>query len=135
MTLVKFLHEKDREGVFAYFPDTIFSIAPNGEPFHTCYADIGQHSACSIEYANECKEATYSEYADLLKELISIGYKDLVIINEQKFELHRQPTKGELKFGVGATHYRDFSASDVVNNKGELKTWILSKDDQLRYYL
>jgi hypothetical protein len=130
MTLVKFLHEKDREGIFAYFPLEIFDS--KGNP--ACYAHIGQHSACSAEYASECKEADYYEYQDLLKELVSIGYKDLVIHNTQAFELHRKPTKGEVKFGEGAIHYKEFRGDLVISAKGELKKYIVDPEDGLRYY-
>ena len=39
-----------------------------------CYAHIGQHSQCSQEWFNECKQATPEEYESLAKELESIGY-------------------------------------------------------------
>jgi hypothetical protein len=115
--------------VFAYFPDEVH----NGS-FKTAYAHTGQHSPCHPEYAAECKEANYNEYQYLLKELLSIGYKNLQIQNKQKIELHRRPTEMELKFGHGATHYRTFKLSELVNNRGSLKKWIRAKDDGLRYY-
>lgn len=65
-TNVIFLFEKDSETeVFAYFPQ-----------LKECYAHIGQHSACSIEYVNECKICVEKEnYSDLYKELTnSVGY-------------------------------------------------------------
>jgi hypothetical protein len=82
-TDVIFLLEKDEHqtgpkgSVFAYFPN---------EPDFDCYgnkpsyAHIGQHSACSINYAEECKLATPDQYRALKAELESIGY-DLNIIN------------------------------------------------------
>tara|TARA_R110000868_G_scaffold203969_2_gene451912 strand:+ start:3164 stop:3487 length:324 start_codon:yes stop_codon:yes gene_type:complete len=48
----------------------------------TCYAHIGQHSACLYdEYAiGECKPATETEYRDLFNELENnVGYKLKVI--------------------------------------------------------
>ncbi len=134
MTAVKFLIEKPEGNlpcnVFAFFPNEKYnSIEPN---VFTSYAHIGQHSACHIDYANECKEAQYNEFSDLLKELIGQGYKDLVVCNKQEIEAHRPPTKGEIKFGEGATHYRTFQIGEVLNNKGDIKKWFIA-DDLLRY--
>ena len=66
-TKVQFLKNKDE--LFAYFPNEIHS-----SNLRTCYAHIGQHSPCSIEYANEAKKATKREYKELQKELENIGY-------------------------------------------------------------
>jgi hypothetical protein len=133
---VKFLIEKT-EGelecnVFAFFPDLKHD---NSEPkLFTSYAHVGQHSACHLGYANECKEADFAEYQDLLKELISVGYKNLNVLNSKKIECWRPPTAGEIKFGEGATHYRDFTVSEIgLNKKGNLKKWFVA-DDGLRYY-
>lgn len=68
-TKVNFLCHKDGE-VFAYFPNEIADSEGN----RTSYQHIGQHSACSPEYIKECMEAKPEEYADLQKELESIGY-------------------------------------------------------------
>lgn len=73
---VKFLIEKDsKEDVFAYFPYEIWDKQGN----KTCYAHVGQHSACSPDYANECKIAPKNLFQPLLNELISIGYNLQVI--------------------------------------------------------
>jgi len=130
MESVIFYHEKDGNDVFAYFPHIKGDLKGN----NTCYAHIGQHSACSPDYVKECKEANYSAYSDLLKELISIGYKDLVICNKQIVELHRKPTAGEIKFGEGATHYKSFEIDAIINRKGNLKKWMFCPTDGLRYY-
>lgn len=91
-TLVKFLIDKPEDeftgknekiessGVFAYFPNEIFSFKAPANIYderneRMCYSHIGQHSGCSPLYANECKEATPEQYADLQTELESIGYK------------------------------------------------------------
>lgn len=34
---------------------------------------------------------------------------------------HRKPTASEIKFGHGATHYKDFLAKDVTKKDGTLK--------------
>lgn len=76
MTKVKFLIEKDSlNDVFAYFPDIVWCDFTK-----TCYAHIGQHSACHPYYARDCKEADLFQYIDLFSELQSIGYRDLQII-------------------------------------------------------
>ena len=48
---------------------------------------------------------------------------------------HRPPTQAEIRFGHGATHYRDFPVSEVCH-KGTrfLKRWFKAADDGLRYY-
>jgi hypothetical protein len=70
-------NEREILGVFAYFPEETH----NGE-FKTCYAHLGQHSACHPDYAKECKKATPEQYADLLRELKGQGYNDLKIIDK-----------------------------------------------------
>ena len=81
-TKVKFLIEQPKDdipvNVFAFFPKELFSY---DKDLFTCYAHMGQHSACHIEYAKECKEATKEEYKDLQTELESIGY-NLTILNK-----------------------------------------------------
>lgn len=46
---------------------------------------------------------------------------------------HRNPTPSEIRFGYGATHYRDFDVTDWLKADGTLKKWIKA-DDGLRYY-
>jgi hypothetical protein len=49
---------------------------------------------------------------------------------------HRNPTKSEIKFGHGATHYKDFPMDLCINIKtGKLKKWLKCPQDGLRYYL
>lgn len=48
---------------------------------------------------------------------------------------HRNPTKAEIKFGNGATHYRDFSIEECcVKGTRFLKRWFVAENDGLRYY-
>jgi len=73
-TKTKFLvHEKG--DVYAYFPDDFADHFNNRQS----YSHIGQHSACSPDYAAESRPATIQEYSDLKTELESVGY-DLEII-------------------------------------------------------
>ena len=48
-----------------------------------------------------------------------------------QIEFHRKPTAGEIKFGHGATHYRDFLVKDIKKKDGSLKYRI--KADGLIY--
>lgn len=140
MTKVKFLIEKPEGNlpcnVFAFFPEmhNYGSTHPDYKEMFICYGHIGQHSACHIDYANECKEANYNEYSDLLKELIAQGYKDLQVMNKQTIEAHREPTQGEIKFGEGATHWLTVALSCILNKKGNIKKWFIYPKDGLRYY-
>lgn len=70
---VVFLKEKDGS-IMAYFPNI-----DEGNGQKMCYAHIGQHSACSPEYAKECTPANEKEYSDLQDELVSVGYTKLSI--------------------------------------------------------
>jgi hypothetical protein len=138
MTKVKFLIEKP-EGelpcnVFAFFPELLHNGVER--QMFVSYAHIGQHSACHIDYANECTEASPMEYRSLLIELIGQGYNDLQIVNNHTIQCHRQPTKEEIKRGYGAVHFRDFPLSVIGLKKGKAmwKDWFKAPDDGLRYY-
>lgn len=72
--------------------------------------------------------ATRAELIEKLKNLNT----DFVFDNNR--ECWRQPTKGEIKFGEGAIHYRDFNLSEIGYNKqGKLKRWFIAPNDNLRY--
>ena len=51
-------------------------------------------------------------------------------------DYQRKPTKGEIAFGYGATHYITLDVNDMRIRKadGTLKKWFLNKADGLRYY-
>lgn len=52
----------------------------------------------------------------------------------QSVTYHRPPTKGEIAFGYGAIHYRDFSPVDCCHKGTRVpKVWFVA-DDGLRYY-
>jgi hypothetical protein len=65
--------DEENKQVFAYFPKMYHNKELYKTTF-TSYAHIGQHSACHLDYAKECTEATESEYKELFNELESIGY-------------------------------------------------------------
>lgn len=50
----------------------------------------------------------------------------------KKLEYHRKPTPGEIKFGYGATHYRDFPMKECLKKDGSIKKR-LKGDDGLIY--
>lgn len=45
----------------------------------------------------------------------------------------RKPTAAEIKFGHGATHYRDFSIDECKKKDGTIKKRLKAKDDGLIY--
>ena len=71
-TKVKFLINEANNELFAFFPEENYTSYPSD--LKMSYAHIGQHSACSIAYANESKKAIESQYRELKLELESIGY-------------------------------------------------------------
>lgn len=93
-TNVRFLIEKSEGNlpcnVFAFFPNENYYskdnigyggvTKENWQDMKTCYAHIGQHSSCHINYAKECKDATPTQYNDLKNELQGLGY-NLTVIN------------------------------------------------------
>lgn len=76
-TKVVFLLEQNAEGytmsdgVFAFFPEEAYNEDVN---LRSCYAHVGQHSACHVDYASGCKLASKVRYAPLKAELEGLGY-------------------------------------------------------------
>jgi len=56
----------------------VFPTFDEGNGLVACYAHIGQHGACCRGWYASTKAAKPSEYADLLAELRSIGYRPKV---------------------------------------------------------
>lgn len=46
---------------------------------------------------------------------------------------HRNPTEGEIKFGYGATHFRDFSVEECCFPNTRIPKKHFVADDGLRY--
>ena len=83
MTSVIFRIEDDGEilAVFPFVPSSCSVVV---------YSHNGQHSSADGTYIRDCtKPAAASDYASLLSELRSMGYKDLSILD-------RYPTHGEI---------------------------------------
>lgn len=69
------LFRKDQNEVTAVFP-----TLPGTDYYNmTCYAHVGQHSACTFGWYHTTKPAKPDEFADLHQELVAIGYDDLKI--------------------------------------------------------
>lgn len=54
-------------------------------------------------------------------------------MNKTLVTYHRKPTAAEIKFGHGATHYRDFPIDEVKKKDGTIKKRLKAKDDGLIY--
>ncbi len=73
----KITEENPTSDIFAFFPNENYyhALHPLFKDTFTCYAHIGQHSGCSIKYANECKQCENpNEYNNLKNELEGLGY-------------------------------------------------------------
>jgi hypothetical protein len=66
------IFRKDTYGVTAVFPTIPGSVGATDSM--ECYAHIGQHSYCSLEWYRTTAPATPAESAALRKELAAIGY-------------------------------------------------------------
>lgn len=51
-----------------------------------------------------------------------------------KITYHRPPTPGEIKFGEGATHYRDFPVEECCYPDTRIPKHRIKADDGLYYY-
>lgn len=84
----------------------------------------GSDTIKEVFYGYSLRQIRYAMY-DLID-----AYHD----EKSPIQYHRNPTKGEIKFGYGATHYATFNRSECINKEGNLKKWFLSHRDNLRYY-
>ncbi len=48
---------------------------------------------------------------------------------------HRKPTRSEIKFGEGSTHYLEVNENIVRKKDGNLKKWFVHTDGLRYYYL
>ncbi len=78
--MTKVILRKFPEGdTIALFPDEVADHHGN----IMSYQRIGQHGAASPDLVYELEPCTKSEASKLLKELESIGYDDLEVLNDQ----------------------------------------------------
>lgn len=54
-------------------------------------------------------------------------------MSKETIEFHRKPTKEEIRFGHGATHYRDFPIDECKKKDGSIKKRLKAKNDGLIY--
>lgn len=122
----------------------------NGNPRYVChYLDFKPLQDAGEPY----KSFEYSEALSMAKELGGRKFHNkqygggivfqsynlqnlterIMLMTGEAVTYHRQPTAFEIKRGYGATHYRTFLKSDVLNRKGELKKWFKADDDGLNY--
>jgi hypothetical protein len=70
----------DRSGPFKGDVTAVFPCEPS-DPFGffmSCYTHVGQYSGCGLDWYQRTRAARPDEYAALLTELISIGYRPKV---------------------------------------------------------
>jgi hypothetical protein len=94
--LVPVLFRAERSGKFKGDVTAVFPTLPadyEGREM-TCYAHIGQHSACSFDWYRKTRPATPKEFGDLAMELLDIGYRFRIYsrITPQLRELFRRET-------------------------------------------
>lgn len=74
------------------------------------------------------------DYFDLWNADSTIDRDLLTCILSPLYTFHRQPRPGDVNFGYGAMHYKDFERSQCYKANGELKQWLVCPVDGLRYY-
>lgn len=52
---------------------------------------------------------------------------------EKEITYHRKPTESEIKFGHGATHYKDFNRKQCTKPNGDIKKRLKCPIDGLIY--
>lgn len=67
----------ERSGQFKGAVTAVFPTLPFDSAGHymTCYEHVGQHGSCAHGWYCKTRPARSEEYADLFKELESIGYR------------------------------------------------------------
>jgi len=55
-------------------------------------------------------------------------------IGIKTFEYWRNPTKEDIRFGIGPILFKDFDIEDCYTNEGVFKLKLKAKDDGLLYY-
>ena len=72
----------------------------------------------------------YNKVADEVARRLNAGFGSLT----ETARYHRNPTEAEIRFGHGATHYREFKFSECYNPKTQCpKKRLKAKDDGLWY--
>lgn len=89
-----------RDGAGDYLT-AVFPTEPGTLDYWTmgAYAHVGQHCSCSLDWYRTTRPATPTEYADLLAELESIGYRP----RSADASRRRCTTRGGRRSGIRAT--------------------------------
>jgi len=90
---VAFRREKDGD-ITAVFPATPGTTDPSTM---TCFAHVGQHSSCTMEWYYTTKPAKPEEYTDLKHELESKPYSYRLHVVKRITQAHHQMRYDELK--------------------------------------
>lgn len=116
------MHYDARRGVW----DAVCSgTDPRGVSGH-CDAVPGPHLG---------KRVHWDDLPESVQNVFRSCFANFAPLAEGTVTYHREPTASEIRFGYGATHYRDFSVNDVrVRGSTRLKKWFTAADDGLRYY-
>ena len=78
-------------------------------------------------------EAKKKQIENCNKFLNSHRWLSIWDLNYKNVAYSRKPTKAEIAFGYGATHYRSFPLKEVIGNNGQIKKRLFAKDEQLWY--
>jgi hypothetical protein len=88
MDTTSVIFRKDKDGVFALFPEIPADYYGN---LCESYQHVGQHSGADYRGCiHNSKQATPKEFADLLKELRTVGYENLVVKHRASPEMHEK---------------------------------------------
>ena len=83
-------HGSDVTAVFPCDPGDMSGLTMS------CYAHIGQHSACSYGWYNETRAATPAEYASLKRELESPPYGYRLEVRQRMTQAHKRALDAEI---------------------------------------
>jgi hypothetical protein len=92
----------ERSGYFKGDVTACFPTIPGNPGMATCYAHVGQHGSYSWGWYRTTRLATPDEYADLLAELVSLGYDDLKIYKREISWMRNERYAAERELESGA---------------------------------
>jgi hypothetical protein len=98
------------------------------------YGDMTRHN---VSGAAICVFTQYAdEYNSKVARALNFEHEGLPVRDDvTECEYHRNPTEYEIKFGEGATHYRNFTVKECCFTSTRIKKqWFIASDDGLRYY-
>ena len=115
----------------------------NGNPRYVChYLNFNTHVSVSYDEAlTEARKLGGRKFHNkqygggIVFQSYNLGNTTEMILKSTGLarECRRPPTKGELKQGYGATHYKTFLYREIRNKDGAVKKWFKCPVDGLRY--